>query len=77
LPNLKFAKGSEEIMGLQDFLLLTTLNTAICLCLPKMLSFFGSINTRMSQKIIAESTVQKNPELSQPNVSPELASLAR
>ena len=64
-------------MGFQDLLVLTVFNTAICLCLPKMLSVFGSINTRQSQKLSVEPTVQEQPEPSQPNVYPELASLAR
>ncbi len=64
-------------MGFQDFLLLTVLNTAVCLSLPKVLSILGSINTRESQKPVAKPTVQEQPELSQPNVSPELVSVAR
>ncbi len=64
-------------MALQDLLLLTVLNTGICLGLPKMLSILGSINNRQSQKLSAAPTVQEQPELSQPNVYPEIASLAR
>ncbi|HEY9597056.1 MAG TPA: hypothetical protein V6D33_05250 [Cyanophyceae cyanobacterium] len=65
------------MMGLQDLLLLAVLNTGICLCLPKMLSVFGSINTRRSQKLSTKPTLQEQPELAQPNAYPELASLAR
>ncbi len=60
-------------MALQDLLLVTVINTGICLCLPKMLAIFGSINTRQSQKLTAAPTVQEQPELSKPNVYPELA----
>ena len=65
------------MMGCGDLLLLTILNAGICLCLPKMLSVFESINTRQSQKLSAEPTLQEHPELSQPNVYPELASVSR
>ena len=64
-------------MAIQDLLLLTVINTGICLCLPKMLSIFGSISNRQSQKLSSQPTYQELPELSQPNAYPELASLAR
>ena len=64
-------------MAIQDLLLLTILNTGICICLPKMLSVFESIKTRQIQKLSAAPTVQEHPELSQTEAFPELASLAR
>jgi hypothetical protein len=64
-------------MGFQDLLLLTALNTAVCLCLPKMVSIFESIKTRQSQKLSVKPTVQVQPELAQSDVYPEFASLAR
>lgn len=64
-------------MVFQDLLLVTLLNTGICICLPKILSVLGSINTRQSQKISVEPTVQEHPKPSQPDAYPELVSLAR
>lgn len=65
------------MMGCQDLLLLTGLNAGICLCLPKLLAFLGSINNRQSQKLTGEHTLQEHPELSQPNTYPEFAGVAR
>jgi hypothetical protein len=64
-------------MAIQDLLLLTLLNTGICIGLPKMVSVFESIKTRQLQLLSAAPTVKEQPQLSQTDAFPELASLAR
>lgn len=51
-------------MDLKEFLLLTLLNTFICLSLPRLLSWFGSFKTRQIEKFSDETTASSQPDLS-------------
>jgi hypothetical protein len=60
-------------MGLLEFLLLTLFNTIVCLCLPRIITLFTSINILKRVKSSRESleenfalhTVRSHPELPQ------------
>lgn len=51
-------------MDLKEFLLLTLLNTIVCLALPRMLSWLRSFKTQQVQQLSDEEIVAPQPDLS-------------
>lgn len=64
-------------MGLLQFLLITLINTVICLCLPKVVTLISSRLAAGSKNLSRNRTVSSPAESSSPQVYPELINLTR
>ena len=64
-------------MGLLEFLLITLINTVICLCLPKVVALISSKLASQSKSLSHHRTLSSQPEPSSSQVYPELINLTR
>ena len=63
-------------MHLIDTVLITLLNAAVCICLPRAIVFIGSIVKRRSLKLSSDRTASSTPDFSQTEAYSELTTAA-